>query len=50
MTHRHTLVRCAQGGEAYLLPITFPYSQVTHLLQFQIRLQYLLPNIDSGYN
>ena len=50
MTHRNTLVRSAQGGEAYLLPVTFPYSQVPHLLQFQIRLQYLLPNIDSGYN
>ena len=49
MTHRNTLVRRAQGGEAYLLPVTLPYSQVPHLLQFQIRLQYLLPNIDSGY-
>ena len=38
------------GGEAYLLTVKFPYSQVPHLLQFQIRLQYLLPNIDSGYN
>ena len=39
-----------QGGEEYLLTVKFPYSQVPHLLQFQIRLQYLLPNIDSGYN
>ena len=53
-----SFVRCVEdilelsqiGGEAYLLTVKFPYSQVPHLLQFQIRLQYLLPNIDSGYN
>ena len=50
MTKLSQQVNTKVGGEAYLLTVKFPYSQVPHLLQFQIRLQYLLPNIDSGYN